>query len=216
MTTILVIAKAPVPGRVKTRLQPPCTPSEAARIARAALLDTLDAVLAVPGAEPVLVLEGRPGPWLPDGVRVITQSGGTLGERLDAAFTGARPPAVLIGMDTPQVSPSLLTHAVEQLRRDDVDAVLGEAADGGWWIAGLTHHVPATFAPVETSTPHTGRAQRLRFTTLGYRVAELPVLRDVDTFEDALGVAALEPLGRFARAVTGVACRIDRAYEATA
>jgi uncharacterized protein len=219
VTKLLVIAKAPVPGRVKTRLQPPCTPIEAARIARAALTDTLDAALAVDGVEPVLVLDGRPGPWLPDGVRVVPQSHGTLGQRLDAAFAGAGGPAVLIGMDTPQVSSAMLAYAVRSLARPEVDAVFGEAGDGGWWIAGLNDHVPDTFAPVETSTAHTGRAQRLRLRALGMRITELPRLRDVDTFDDALAVANDAPDRRFAAAVANISARVrsgDRTYEATA
>jgi len=219
VTKLLVIAKAPVPGRVKTRLRPPCTPIEAARIARAALTDTLDAVLAVDGVEPVLVLDGRPGPWLPGGIAVVPQAVGALGQRLDAAFALAGTPAVLIGMDTPQVSTAMLVHAVHSLARPGVDAIFGEADDGGWWIAGFNEHVPDTFAPVETSTAHTGRAQRLRLRALGMRVAEVPRLRDVDTFDDALAVAEVAPQGRFAAAVADVAARVaDDAgtFEATA
>src|SRR5687767_10869590 len=104
MTKILVIAKAPDAGGVKTRLCPPCTPVEAARIAEAALCDTLDAVVAVPGAEAVVVLDGDVGPWLPDGMRVVTQRGDGLAERLANAFDDVGAPSVLIGMDTPQVT----------------------------------------------------------------------------------------------------------------
>ena len=108
-TTLLVIAKQPVPGRVKTRLVPPCTHDQAASLAEAALTDTLHAVLRVPARRRVLVLEGRPGPWLPAGFDVVPQCGGPLDERLAGAFAGVRGPALLIGMDTPQVTPGLLT-----------------------------------------------------------------------------------------------------------
>ncbi|MCI0347420.1 MAG: DUF2064 domain-containing protein [Chloroflexi bacterium] len=210
-TRLLVIAKAPVPGRVKTRLRPPCTALEAAWIAEAALRDTLDAVADVEGAEPVLVLDGGPGPWLPAGVRVIPQRGAGLGPRLDAAFEDAGTPAVLIGMDTPQATSELLRDAVRMLGDPDVDAVFGEADDGGWWVAGLRRHVPRTFADVEMSTHSTGRRQRLRMRALGLRIAELPRLRDVDTFDDALAVAALAAGGRFAAAVADVAARAEEA-----
>jgi hypothetical protein len=66
-TTLLVIAKQPVPGRVKTRLVPPCTHEQAAVLAEAALADTLRTVLATPARRRVLVLDGRPGPWSPVG-----------------------------------------------------------------------------------------------------------------------------------------------------
>ena len=75
--TLLVIAKEPVPGRVKTRLTPPCTPQEAA-----ALADTLHTVLKAPARRRVLALDGTPGPWLPPGYDVVAQSSGGLDERI--------------------------------------------------------------------------------------------------------------------------------------
>ena len=112
---LVVIAKAPVAGRSKTRLTPPCTPDEAALLARAALQDTLDAVAATPAARRVCVLEGEPGDWLPEGFEVIAQRGDGLDERLAHAFADVGEPAVLIGMDTPQVTPELLALACERL-----------------------------------------------------------------------------------------------------
>ncbi|MFC9290815.1 glycosyltransferase, partial [Streptomyces sp. NPDC057052] len=68
MSTLLVIAKEPLPGRVKTRLTPPFAPWEAAALAEAALADTLAAVAAAPAVRRRLVLDGAPGPWLPPGL----------------------------------------------------------------------------------------------------------------------------------------------------
>ena len=102
---VLVIAKAPVPGRSKTRLCPPCTPEQAARVAEAALGDTLAAVLATPGIRPVLALDGAPGPWLPPGFDVVPQRGVGLDERLACAFEDAGGASFLVGMDTPQLTP---------------------------------------------------------------------------------------------------------------
>src|SRR4051812_29479561 len=100
---LLVIAKAPVPGRVKTRLSPPCTPHQAAALARAALRATFAAARRPRGAGRLVpVLDGEPGPWLPAGFDVIAQRGGGLGERLAAPFEDAGEPAFLVGMDTPQ------------------------------------------------------------------------------------------------------------------
>ena len=108
---LLVIAKAPAPGRVKTRLTPPCTPQEAAALAAAALDDTLAAAAkAQLPARRVLVLEGEPGSWIPDAFEVIPQRGDGLGERLAAAFADADGPAFLVGMDTPQVTTSMLAE----------------------------------------------------------------------------------------------------------
>ncbi|GHD87509.1 TIGR04282 family arsenosugar biosynthesis glycosyltransferase [Streptomyces naganishii] len=204
MNTLLVIAKEPRPGRVKTRLTPPFTPPEAAALAEAALADTLRAVAAAPAARRVLVLDGSPGPWLPPGFDVVPQCSGGLDERLAAAFAGCRGPALLIGMDTPQVTPELLTTEF-----DGCDALLGPAEDGGFWALGLAAPDPALLRGVPMSTAGTGAAQRARLVAAGLRVRDLPPLRDVDTAEDAEAVAARAPHGRFAaclartRAVAG-------------
>jgi glycosyltransferase A (GT-A) superfamily protein (DUF2064 family) len=88
---------------------PPCSYEQAAALAEAALADTLHTVLTVPARRRVLVLDGRPGPWLPAGFDVVPQCGGSLDERLARAFAAVPGPALLIGMDTPQVTPDLLT-----------------------------------------------------------------------------------------------------------
>jgi hypothetical protein len=193
LTTLLVIAKQPVPGRVKTRLVPPCTYEQAATLAEAALADTLHTVLAVPARRRVLVLDGRPGPWLPPGFDVVPQCGGPLDERLAAAFAAVRGPALLIGMDTPQVTPDLLAADWE-----GADAVFGPADDGGFWALGLREPDPALLRGVPMSTPATGAVQRARLLAAGLRVADLPRLRDVDTAADAVAVARQAPRSRFA------------------
>ena len=193
MTTLLVIAKEPLPGRVKTRLTPPFTPEEAAALAEASLVDTLHVVLATPARRRVLVLAGAPGPWLPPGFDVVPQCDGGLDERLAAAFAGCDGPALLIGMDTPQVTPELLTVDFA-----DCDAYFGPAEDGGFWALGLADPDPALLRGVPMSTPTTGAVQRARLTAAGLRVHDLPSLRDVDTAHDAELVATEAPEGRFA------------------
>jgi glycosyltransferase A (GT-A) superfamily protein (DUF2064 family) len=192
-TTLLVIAKEPRPGRVKTRLTPPFTPEEAAALAEAALADTLRAVLATPARRRVLVLDGKPGRWLPPGFDVVPQCAGGLDERLAAAFGGCTGPALLIGMDTPQVTPALLT-----VDWRDHEACLGPAADGGFWALGLAEPDPGLIRGVPMSTAATGAVQRERLVAAGLRVRDLPRLRDVDTAYDAVRVAAAAPDGRFA------------------
>ncbi|MFJ5272332.1 DUF2064 domain-containing protein [Streptomyces sp. NPDC088358] len=193
MSTLLVIAKEPRPGRVKTRLTPPFTPGQAATLAEAALVDTLLAVAATPARRRVLVLEGAPGPWLPPGIDVVPQCAGDLDERLAAAFADCAGPALLIGMDTPQVTPELLTVDFA-----DCDAYFGPAEDGGFWALGLAVPDPDLVRGVPMSTAATGAAQRERLTAAGLRVRDLPRLRDVDTAYDAGLVAAAAPGGRFA------------------
>ena len=191
--TLLVIAKQPVPGRVKTRLVPPCTHEQAAALAEAALADTLHTMVMVPARRRVLVLEGEPGPWLPSGFEIVRQCGGPLDERLANAFAAVSGPALLIGMDTPQVTPGLL--AVDWTA---ADAWFGPATDGGFWAIGLRVPDPALLRGVPMSTPRTGAIQRARLLTAGLRVADLPQLRDVDTAADAVAVALEAPRSRFA------------------
>jgi len=205
-TTLLVIAKQPVPGRVKTRLVPPCTHEQAAALAEAALADTLHAVRKVPARRRVLVLEGKPGPWLPPGFDVVPQCGGRLDERLAGAFAAVRGPALLIGMDTPQVTPALL---IVDWRA--VDAVFGPAADGGFWALGMREPDPALLRGVPMSTQGTGAIQRARLVAAGLRVADMPQLRDVDAAADAVAVARQAPRGRFAARARELAAVLSQA-----
>lgn len=218
---VIILAKAPVPGRVKTRLVPPATPDGAAEVAAAALLDTLDAARAVPDAAVLVALAGDPR----DGVRadevtaalagttVVPQGEGTLGERIAAAHEEAArrfPDAVSlqIGMDTPQVDAGLLAAAFDTMGAVDgpetlVAGALGLAVDGGWWALALRHpRGAAVVTPVPTSRDDTGeRTLAVLRGGLSGEVRELPTLADVDTAADAAVVAELVPDGRFARAV---------------
>lgn len=219
---VIVVAKRPVAGRVKTRLTPPYRPEQAAALAHAALADTLDAVARTRAVRRVLALEdfadrepqrasipgrrerpggdaGRTGAAV--SFDVIAQRGGGLDERLAYAFAdayaGCRTPMVLIGMDTPQVTPALLEAAADALGA--ADAVLGLAGDGGFWLLGLRRPDPDLLLGVPMSTVHTGAVQRARLLHAGLRLAEVPRLRDVDTAEDAAAVAAHAPHSTFAK-----------------
>jgi hypothetical protein len=197
VTALAVIAKAPVAGRSKTRLTPPCTPEQAAALAAAALADTLAALLATPADRYVVVLEGAGGTWIDPRFDVIAQRGDGLAERLAAAFADIGEPALVVGMDTPQVSPAQLTDAIDRLAT--ADAVLGPAPDGGYWTIGLRQADDAVFEGIPMSTPATCVAQRARLRQLGLTTHELSALRDVDDIDDASAVAALAPQTRFAR-----------------
>ncbi|MEU0969354.1 DUF2064 domain-containing protein, partial [Streptomyces sp. NPDC005917] len=165
MTTLLVIAKEPRPGRVKTRLTPPFSPKQAAALAEASLADTLRTVADTPATRRVLALDGSPGPWLPAGFDVVPQCAGGLDERLAHAFAGCAGPTLLIGMDTPQVTPALLTVDFA-----DCDAYFGPAEDGGFWALALADPDPQLLRGVPMSTPETGAVQRRRLVAAGLRV----------------------------------------------
>ena len=198
---LLVFAKQPVPGQVKTRLCPPCTHPQAAAVAAAALADTIAAVAATPSSRRTLVISGRYRP--PRGWALLRQQGAGLGDRIahafaDAAVGGA--PTMLIGMDTPQVTPHLLTEVADGLRH--ADAVLRPAEDGGWWTLALrdSHHANV-LRDVPMSTKDTGALTAAALRGRGLTVRLAPTLRDVDTAADAWAVARACPAGRFAAAV---------------
>ncbi|WP_198675892.1 DUF2064 domain-containing protein [Kribbella monticola] len=193
--TLIVIAKEPVPGRVKTRLQTEFTPAEAAALARASLADTLAAVRATGVRRKVLALDGD-STSTPPGFTVVPQRGGGLDERLAAAFEDAYAgtPMLLVGMDTPQVTPALL-------RADwtEYDAVLGLTEDGGYWCIGLHRPDARALLGVPMSTDHTGADQLARLQSLGYSVLLLSRLRDMDTPADAAALAMTYPELRTSR-----------------
>jgi glycosyltransferase A (GT-A) superfamily protein (DUF2064 family) len=198
---LLVIAKAPVPGRVKTRLCPPCTPAQAATVAAAALADTVATVTETPAERRTMILCGQLS--TPPGWRTVAQRGDGLGVRLAHGFHDTALPglaSVLIGMDTPQLTPALLTELAAGLRHSD--AVLGPACDGGWWGLALRHPAHATvLAGVPMSTPDTAHRTVAALRGTGLRVGFATALRDVDTALDAWAVAAACRTGTFADAV---------------
>lgn len=195
---IVVMAKAPVPGRVKTRLCPPLDPAQAAALAEAALADTLQAVGWTPAARHVVALDGTPGAWLPPGFEVLAQRGASLGERLRNVVRDMDEPLLLLGMDTPQLTRASLCDALERLGGAQADAVLGPTPDGGYWTVGLAAPEPRAFDGVPMSSGETAARQRARLEQLGLRTSELATLRDVDTYDDAVAVAAAAPWTRFA------------------
>jgi uncharacterized protein len=217
-TQVLVITKAPVPGRSKTRLTPPCTPEQAAGIAAAAVGDTLDAVRAALVASRVVALDGAPGDLELDGFTVVPQVDGDLGARLAAAFADAMPdgsvPTLLIGMDTPQVTAELLTRCAALLESSGPGtAVLGTAPDGGWWALGLHSAAPAAvLATVPMSRDDTAVLTRAALESAGLTVVDLPQLTDIDHFPDAMAVAAeCPPSSRTSRVVASVATALGLA-----
>jgi len=238
--TVLVVAKAPVAGLAKTRLMSVLSAEQAAAVAAAALLDTLDAVATTPAARHVVALTGD----LDAATRavelrrslsrftVLPQRGHGLGERLVAAHHDAAAllgaahydaahydaahydatvvtggPVLQLGMDTPQVTAKLLGTACVRLSEPGVDAVLGLAEDGGWWGLGVrSPELARSLADVPMSRADTGRLTLRALRGLGARVELLDQLRDVDTPQDMVEVAALVPGSRFADAVSAVGC----------
>ncbi len=208
---VLVVAKAPVVGRVKTRLGDQIGAEHAARLAAAALLDTIDACRGT-GVRGHLSLagdlrnavEGKALAAALDGWSVSPQRGRSFAERLVHAHADAGPGRVVqIGMDTPQVTLGSLAAVVECLAGHDI--VLAPAEDGGWWA--LARRDPDRvrhLRSVRMSRSSTFADTRRAFEIAGLRVGSAPAMTDVDTTADAELVASLAPHTRFARAWRGL------------
>lgn len=208
--SLLVMAKAPRPGAVKTRLAVDLGELGAAKVAAAALLDTLQVAGGVFSVR-VLALAGdltdsgdvdcseilrETGDW-----QVIGQSSGDFGHRLAQAHQeaatmnrgsdGATRRVLQIGMDTPQVSAAQLEDSARELCESDVDAILGAALDGGWWVCGTsTADQAAALAEVPMSRSDTGSLTLAALRGVGARVRSVCALRDLDTLDDARAISA--------------------------
>ena len=137
---ICVLAKAPVPGAVKTRLAGAIGAEAAAELAKAFLADTLRLAQSLRGARVALVLAGAPAAVgeLPDGIELWPQGEGDLGQRLELCLGRAlelSPVALAIGTDAPSLDPDLLRQGLTAL--ESQPAVLGPAEDGGFYLLGL-------------------------------------------------------------------------------
>ena len=215
LPALIVLAKAPIPGQVKTRCSPPCTPEQAAQLARASLDDTLRTVLDVPASRRVVVLDGDQGDWLPAGFEVIPQRTGSLGERLDGAFADVGGPAILVAMDTPQLDAGMLAGAARQLATRPGEALVGPADDGGFWGIGLSYSPPGLFAQVSMSRDDTCRS--LLDALAGFAIPWTPLafLTDFDDFETACAIAQTIPTSAFAAAVRQINAELGRAPSET-
>jgi rSAM/selenodomain-associated transferase 1 len=210
--TLLVVAKAPEPGRAKTRLAASVGDQVAAEIAAAALLDTLDAVAATPVAGRVVALTGDLDAAAGsaeirrrlESFRVVPQRGDDFGERLanahvDAGAGSGGHPVLQIGMDTPQVTDELLASCATRLLQ--TQAVLGLARDGGWWVLGLqTPTAAECLRRVPMSQPDTGELTLKALHDNGVDVALVELLSDFDLIDDVATVRdACDSASRFAR-----------------
>lgn len=205
MTTLILIAKETIPGRVKTRLHPPLSLEQAALLAAASIQDTLAAVAELPATRRILLFDGVVTPPNSAEWEVMHQVNGTLDERLAAAFDACEGPTVLIGMDTPQLTAADLSPAFDGTR-PAIDAWFGPATDGGFWALGMNQPNGALIRGVPMSRDDTGMIQLDRLHSAGLRVGLLRPLTDVDTMADAWTAADAAPDSHFAAALA--ACTI--------
>lgn len=194
---LVIFAKAPVPGQVKTRLCPPLTPDEAATVHGSFVIDTLertrtavskfrlpvDRYLACAPSSALAffkIMEER------HAVRLLDQEGADLGARMHAVcqtlFARGYGQVVIVGTDAPSLPLDYYRQALELLTRHDV--VFGPALDGGYYLVGLTHAVPELFREIPWSTDRVFALTAEKAAQLGLTSGVLPEWRDVDTIDD--------------------------------
>lgn len=192
MRRIIVFTKEPVPGKVKTRLCPPLTPDQACGLYRAFAKDTAAAVLETAKTHVEIAWDGPDNPdltWLhPDKPVFFLQQGEDLGQKLihafHRAFEAKAEKVLILGSDSPGLTPKDFENAFESLNEKDV--VLGPSEDGGYYLVGMKKPHPAVFQRISWSTDrafketlHIIKQEKLSLGLLEHFV-------DVDTFEDIL------------------------------
>ena len=196
-TALVIFAKAPVPGQVKTRLCPPLTPDEAATLHGSFVLDTLERTKAAVGKLKLdmdrylacapssghvffKIMEER------QGVKLIDQVGDDLGARMhhvvETMFSRGYRRTIIIGTDVPTVPLDHFKQALTSL--EDHDLVLGPALDGGYYLIGINQSVPELFSDIPWSTDQVLRLTQEKAAVLGLKTALLERWRDVDTLDD--------------------------------
>ena len=187
---LAIMAKAPHPGDVKTRLCPPLTPAQAVTLARAFLRDCIAQVRALGGVRAVLAYTGSRDVFarLAPDFTLVPQEGADLGERmrslLAALLNSGHRAAIVIGTDTPTLPSTLIEQAVDLTASGEVDLVLGPAEDGGYVLIGVRADHPTLFTDVPWSTPAVLDVTLGRARAAGLRPALLPSWYDVDTPAD--------------------------------
>jgi len=191
---LVIFARSPVPGRVKTRLLPVFTPEEACEIHRALLGDVVERSIRSVGATASITLAwsepppaGSFGIDLPDTIAVEAQAQGDLGERMAFAVqskmrAGFRR-VVILGTDAPTLPGDHLAAAFAALR--EVEVVLGPAGDGGYYLVGLSKLRIEIFRDIRWGSPEVLAATHKRLRKLGVPYRDLGMWHDVDTPEDA-------------------------------
>lgn len=187
---LLIFARPPEFGRVKTRLAASIGPVAALAVYEELLALTRAAADGVAARKTLWLAPAAPAApaalWPGAGYAQRVQPAGDLGARMAAAFTaafaGGAPAAILIGTDCPGLRAAHLEAAFAQLATHDV--VLGPAADGGYYLLGMKTFIPDFFVDKPWSTAAVRAATLADARRLGLRVAQLPTLRDVDTADD--------------------------------
>lgn len=196
---LIIFAKAPIPGSVKTRLQPTVSQEDAATLqiyfiqqtlALASTLKTVDIELwcTPDDSHPVFQQCARQFD-----ITIKQQRGNDLGERMASAFQEALAnyqQVVIIGTDCPELTPTYLLDAFSRLKRG-ATAVIGPANDGGYVLLGLRRYAPSLFTNINWGSNQVLFETRQKLQQLGWKWVELNTLRDIDTPVDLFDFAEI-------------------------
>ncbi len=190
---LVLMAKAPEPGKVKTRLTPPFSPNEAAEIYRCLLLDQIENVNAFIGADRFLNFASDEAASLfrqmvPENFVCFPQRGNDLGERMSGAFEElwikGYKKILLIGGDLPALPLRFLEHACEILEDPGKEVVLGPSRDGGYYLVGMNRPLPQIFQRMSWSHSNVLDETIKKLASLGICPKILSTWFDIDTLDD--------------------------------
>lgn len=192
---LIIFAKEPAPGQVKTRLSPPLPPALTAELYHCFLKDVLAEMAGLPGIDTALAHDppfARDffASLAPPGVKLVAQAGAGLGHRLSEAvawgFAQGHPAVLLRNSDSPDLPGAYVREGREVLLRGRADVVLGPCPDGGYYLVGLSRPCPELFHDIAWSTAAVLPQTLARAEHLGLTVHLLPLWPDIDTFDELL------------------------------
>lgn len=188
---LVVMARAPEAGRVKTRMQPVLSPAQCAGLYEAFVRDAIDLAVSMEGFIPFLAYTPAGSKTvfkrlIPADIELIPQTGNDLGQVMDGLILSLLlrkfSPVILIGSDIPVLQPRTINRALAALQRADV--CFGPSCDGGYYLIGAKKPVSALFQDVPWSTPGVLKVTEEKATSAGLKTVLLEELGDVDTVED--------------------------------
>ena len=191
MNALIIMAKAPLPNEVKTRLIPLLSPEEASNLYHCFLLDKITQVKSIRETRHFVAYtppnsEAFFRSIMPPRFSLINQVGEDLGERLANVsknlFNRGAEKVIILDSDTPNLPTDHIREGLSQL--DNVDVVLGPCEDGGYYLIGMRSCIPELFRGIPWSTSEVAELTMKKANVLGLAVSLLPGWYDVDTIID--------------------------------
>src|SRR5512139_3639185 len=190
---LIIFAKQPVAGKVKTRLVPALSAREAAELYTCMLTDTIAKLESLKGVDRFLFSAGGVESYTffqesYPGMQIFQQAGNDLGERMEAAFATVfsmgYEAAAIIGTDSPDLPLKFIEEAYRILEDYRAETVFGPAEDGGYYLLAMRRLYNCFFAGIHWSSGRVLQQSLENAEKTGLRVAQLSVWHDVDTIED--------------------------------